>query len=159
MADGEFGAAAFVAKVAHGGGVASAEAIGESGSADRAGPAAVAVGFVLTVPAGGVGEPDFHFDIGIGGGPERGGYAAEGGEIGESCGAAGIGAREAARGNGDGGGDGAAGEGEIGQAFASGGMGEDGGQDEGEGAEGKGCVHRIRVYMPAGLPLSLAVLI
>src|SRR6185312_15325150 len=146
MADGEFGAAAFVAEVAHGGGVATAEAGGESGGADGAGPAAVAIGFVFPVPAGGGGEPDFHFDVGIGGGAQGGGYAAEGGEIGEGCAAARVGGRESARGDIDGGGDGPAGEFEGGQAFAGHGVGEGGAQKEREGADWKRCVHRIRVY-------------
>ncbi len=67
VAEGEAGAAAFVAGVRHRSGVVAAEGRGEIGLVDAAGPAAVAVAFEFAVPFFG-GHPDFDFDVGVGGG-------------------------------------------------------------------------------------------
>ena len=73
MTQGKAGAAAFVPRIGHGGGVTALQSRGERGRGNRPRPAAVSIGLEFPVPARG-GEPDLEFDIGIAGWFKRGGY-------------------------------------------------------------------------------------
>ena len=110
-------AVGFVAGVGAGGGIAALEVCTHGGEADGAGESAVADAQEFAVPVGG-GQPDFEADVGVRGGLDDAGHAAEGGEFVDGVA---VGRGERARGDGLGGSDGGVREGHGGEAFTGGG--------------------------------------
>src|SRR5580704_15880908 len=80
MAQRKAGAAAFMPRIGHGGGVAALNARGERGGSNRTRPATVSVGFQFPVPSRRR-KPDLELDIGIAGWLESSGDSAERREI------------------------------------------------------------------------------
>ncbi len=78
VAESESRIAAGVAGVVRGGRVTFFEGLRHGGEGDRSGPSAVTDGLELAIPIRGR-QPQFHFDVGIGGRLERCGDAAVGG--------------------------------------------------------------------------------
>ena len=121
----------FVSGVGAGGGIAALEVGAHGVEPDGAGESAVADAEKFAIPVGG-GQPDFEANIGIAGGLDHAGHAAEGGEFIERVA---VGRRECAGGNGLRRGDAGVGEGRGGEAFTGSGA---GGKDCGGGEGGVG---------------------
>ena len=79
MPESEHAVAALMAGVGGSGGISIAQRRGHLREADDAGPAAIAHHFEFAIPIFD-GQPQFHLDVGVGGGPQRGGDAAMGWE-------------------------------------------------------------------------------